>query len=97
MGKDIIYLGVPCSAAGDKQSVIPCTREDEAIAIAVGFHLCGIKNVRVFMQNSGYGHCLDAITSLLMPYGIKIPIEVYPGADVPQHQPMNKLFKRIKL
>jgi sulfopyruvate decarboxylase TPP-binding subunit len=94
MKSETIYLGVPCSATG-KNSLMPCTREDEAIAVAVGFYLCGIKNTEVFMQNSGYGHCLDIITSLLMPYGIDIEICVYRGSETSQHEYMNLIQKDL--
>lgn len=90
---DKVYLGVPCSAT-DKQSLFPCTREDEAVAIAFGIKLCGV-DVSVFMQNSGLGHCADIITSLLIPYGIEIPMEIFKGSENPQHQQMNKIFLQL--
>jgi sulfopyruvate decarboxylase TPP-binding subunit len=52
-------------------SEVPCTREDEALAFAAGVILGG-GECEVFMQNSGLGHCIDIITSLLKPYDIKI-------------------------
>ena len=91
---DKVYLGVPCSAT-DKQSLFPCTREDEAVAIAFGMKLCGVDNVEVFMQNSGFGVCLDVITSLLIPYKQNLFIEVLDGSDNPQHTCMNELWKEI--
>jgi hypothetical protein len=72
-----IYLGVPCSG-WDYKSDIPCTREDEAIAIAFGCYLCG-KKPKVFMQNSGWGNCLDVITSLWMAY---VPDNEYSELDI---------------
>lgn len=83
-----IYLGVPCSNAIET-SIMPCTREDEAVAIAFGMKLCGVDNVEVFMQNSGFACCGDIITSLLKPYGIEIPFNIYQGSDCPQHKFMN--------
>jgi hypothetical protein len=69
------YVGVPFSGCekhiGDKYLV--ATREDEAIGIAVGAWFAG-KEPLVFMQNSGLGNCVDIITSLLNPYGIKIAL-----------------------
>lgn len=88
-----ITLGVPCSAC-QKESLLPCTREDEAVAIAFGMALCG-KDVEVFMQNSGFGLCLDVITSLLVPYDVEIPFDVYEGADQPQHRFMNEIYKKL--
>lgn len=69
------YVGVPFSGCeehiGDKYLV--ATREDEAIAIAVGAWFAG-KDTLVFMQDSGIGNSLDILTSLLIPYGIQIDI-----------------------
>jgi hypothetical protein len=61
-----VVLGVP-SEGIVHESEIPCTREDEALAVAFGYWLCGAQP-RVFMQNSGWGNSLDCITSLWMPY-----------------------------
>ena len=41
----MINLGVPCSAT-KKESFFPCTREDEAIAIAFGMKLCGVDDMK---------------------------------------------------
>jgi sulfopyruvate decarboxylase TPP-binding subunit len=90
----MIYLGVPCSKS-EHQSHIPCTREDEAIAIGAGMWLCGLDNIEIFMQNSGFGLSIDVITSLIIPYGIKLDYTIYAGEDVPQHQPMNKIYKQL--
>lgn len=49
------------------------TREDEAIAMAVGAWLAG-ETPTVYMQDSGLGNSLDIITSLLIPYGIDIDL-----------------------
>jgi phosphonopyruvate decarboxylase len=89
-----ILIGVPCSEA-KYESIVPCTREDEAFAVAAGMHLCGVFNTTVFMQNSGLGNCLDVITSLLKPYDIKINLAVFGGSDTPQHNYMNKYCHKI--
>lgn len=91
---DKIYLGIPCSGC-EHESIIPCTREDEAIAIAVGMKLAGIDDVEVFMQNSGWGNCLDIITSLLEAYAIGLLIAVFKGSTTPQHKLMNEIYKDI--
>ena len=67
-------VGIPYTSCKHK-SEVPVTREDEAMAFAVGVTLGGGK-CDVFMQNSGLGHCVDIITSLLKPYEIDIPIEL---------------------
>lgn len=72
-----VVLGVPCSKfkkfIGKIDNYIPCTKEDEAMAMAVGAYLIG-KRPLVFLQNSGLGNMVDIITSLLKPYGIAIDL-----------------------
>ena len=63
-------VGVPYT--GCPEGLI-ATREDEAIGIAVGAYFTGKKPL-VYMQNSGLGNCFDILTSLLIPYGIKIDL-----------------------
>ncbi len=68
--------GVPCSIlkniiADLEEVYVPATREDEAIGMAVGAYLAGKRPV-VVMQNSGLGNSINAITSLVLLYGIKI-------------------------
>jgi sulfopyruvate decarboxylase subunit alpha len=50
---------------------VPSVREDNAVGMAVGAYLGG-KNPVVLMQNSGLGHCLNALTSLVSPYRIPV-------------------------
>jgi phosphonopyruvate decarboxylase len=88
-----LYLGIPCSDFG-YISEIPCTREDEAIAIAVGAWFVG-KTPLVFMQNSGLGHCIDVITSLLKPYDIKIDLHIANRQEPEQHAFMGKITKDL--
>lgn len=52
--------------------VVPGTREEETIGIAVGAYAAG-RNSAVFMQSSGFGNCLNAIGSLCIPHRIPIP------------------------
>ncbi len=70
-------VGVPCSSLKTEikniKRYIPCTREDEAMALAVGAYMVG-KRPLVFLQNSGLGNIVDAVTSLLKPYGIEIDL-----------------------
>ena len=78
-----LVSGVPCSYFKEFLSYIPsqedkspikhlsATREDEAIAIAIGAALSK-KRALVYMQNSGLGNIGDALTSLVQLY--KLPI-----------------------
>jgi len=79
MNKHDFVTGVPCSSLktfikGIK-SYIPCTREDEAVALAAGAYLAGKKPL-VYLQNSGLGNIVDVTTSLLNPYDIDVDLLV---------------------
>ena len=89
MKKYDFTFGIPCSFI-DHVSDVPCTREDEAMALAVGAYLGG-KKALVFMQNSGLGNCVDIITSLLKPYGIHIDIVISHRFQPEQHAFMGKI------
>jgi phosphonopyruvate decarboxylase len=70
------FVGVPCStlkafcaalAADPAVTFIPATREDIALAIAVGAYLAGRKPL-VYIQSAGLGHCVNVITTLIRAY-----------------------------
>lgn len=90
---DKFIVGVPYSNC-QFRSKIPCTREDEAIAIAAGASLCG-RDTLVFMQNSGIGNSIDVITSLLMPYKIDVEIVYNNRTEPEQHRIMGERCKKI--
>lgn len=50
---------------------LPSVREDNAVGLAVGAFLGGRSPI-VFMQNSGLGHCINALTSLVSLYRIPL-------------------------
>ena len=52
--------------------VVAATREEEAIGVAVGAYAVGRRSA-VFMQSSGLGNCINAITSLCIPCRTPIP------------------------
>lgn len=69
---------VPCSEIKEtlaQLDYVPATREDEAIGIAVGAYFAGKKPLVIF-QNTGLGVSINAILSLLKPYGIKIQLMI---------------------
>jgi len=70
------------------------TREDEAMAMAVGAYFAG-KHPLVFMQNSGLGNCVDIITSLLKPYGIEIDLLISDRAEPKHHAFMHNNTKLL--
>lgn len=64
------------------------TREDNALALAVGAYLAEEQPL-VFMESSGLGNAIDALTSLAIVYGIPLVLFIawagYKGRDVPHH------------
>lgn len=68
------FTGIPSSALKDWIAQIPkekhclCTSEYEAVGVAFGAWLAG-KRPCVYMQSDGVGCCLNALTSLVIPYG----------------------------
>ncbi len=92
-------VGVPCSRLKDFtdkiESYIPCTREDEAMALAVGACLVGKKPL-VFLQNSGLGSIVDIVTSLLKPYGIEEIDLLISERNKPEHHAfMGKITRNL--
>jgi phosphonopyruvate decarboxylase len=98
MKKYDFIVGIPCSRLKDFtdkiKNYIPCTREDEAMALAVGAYLVG-KRPLVFLQNSGLGHVIDIITSLLKPYGIKIDLLISVRSKPEHHAFIGKITKKL--
>lgn len=98
MKKYDFIIGVPCSRLKDFidriENYIPCTREDEAMALAVGAYLTGKKPL-VFFQNSGLGNVVDIITSLLKPYDIKIDLLISVRSKPEHHAFMGKITKKL--
>lgn len=80
------------------------TREDNAIALAVGAYLAG-RTPLVFMKNAGLGNSIDALTSLVMIYDIPLVLLIswsgYQGQDVPHHnvigEPLRPLIESLGL
>lgn len=52
--------------------LVPATREEEAVGIAVGSYAAG-RNAAVFMQSSGFGNSINALASLCIPARTPIP------------------------
>ncbi|MDD5025890.1 MAG: thiamine pyrophosphate-binding protein [Candidatus Peribacteraceae bacterium] len=101
-GFDFI-VGVPCSSL--KQFIedlqrdepgryIPVQREDTAVALAVGAFFAGKKPL-VFLQNSGLGHIVNIVSSLLIPYEIPIHFLVTMREMPFEHTHMYKITKPL--
>ena len=60
--------------------LVLATREEEAFGIAAGLYLGG-RRAAVLLQSSGVGNSLNALTSLLIPYEIPVPMVVSMRGD----------------
>jgi len=98
MSEHNFIVGIPCSKlkffTDDIKNYIPCTREDEAMALAVGAYFVGKKPL-VFLQNSGLGNIVDIITSLLKPYDIKIDLLISTRRNPKHHAFMGKITQKL--
>lgn len=102
------FVGVPDSTMEffidqglKKKKILICTREEEAIGIAVGMSLSKSPSV-VFMQNAGFANSISTISSLVTLY--KIPLIFMIGwrgflkTDAPEHLKIGQIQpKLIKL
>lgn len=88
LNKYDFVVGIPCSKLKDLtngiENYIPCSREDEAMALAVGAWMVG-KTPLVFLQSSGLGNIIDIITSLIRPYNIDEPDLLISIRNRPDH------------
>ena len=68
-----IYQVTRLMEEDDYFHVVSATREEEAIGIAAGAYARG-RNAAVFMQSSGFGNCVNALSSLCLPARVPIPM-----------------------
>ena len=73
---------------------IPATNEGQAIGIADGAELVGMKSC-VYLQNSGLGNCINALTSLCIPHDIHPLLIVGHRHTLPQHEVMGRVDKQM--
>ena len=73
---------------------IPALNEGQAIGIAVGAELAGSKSC-VYLQNSGLGNCINALTSLCIPHNVRPLIVVGHRHTLPQHKVMGEVDEKI--
>jgi phosphonopyruvate decarboxylase len=98
------FIGVPCSHLKDfiaelqqdtLHPYIPVSREDVAMGIAAGACMTGKKPV-VFLQNSGLGHLINIVSSLIKPYQFP-PIHLVVSVRTKpfEHEFMAKITKKL--
>ena len=110
------FTGVPCSllkgafrALEDPGRIglagriryVPAPREDSAIGLACGLAVAGQRAV-VLMQNSGFGNCVNVLTSFSLIYSVHVPLVVSwrgrDGNDAVEHDVMGReLISLIEL
>ncbi len=83
---------------GDDDHLI-CANEGSAVAAAAGHHLATGRSGLVYMQNSGFGNCVNPLLSLADPEVYSIPMMLLigwrgePGTkDEPQHKQQGKVM-----
>ena len=96
------YTGVPDSGlksfireiedSGFKH--IPAVNEGQAIGIAVGAELAGMKSC-VYLQNSGLVNCINALTSLCIAHDVYPLLIVGHRHTLPQHEVMGRGDKEM--
>jgi len=89
--------GVPCSKFKgiiNYDKVIIATKEDEALAMAIGAKLMD-KNPLVFMQDSGLGSCLTLLTSIMQYYDIEIDLLISLRKKPEYHRHMSKITPKL--
>jgi len=92
------FVGVPDSLLkpfindiirSNKKHII-ATNEGQALGIAVGAELTGMKTV-VYLQNSGIGNLINPLTSLCIPYNIRPLLVIGHRHTLPQHKVMGEI------
>jgi phosphonopyruvate decarboxylase len=68
--------------------------EGQAIGIAVGAELAGIKSC-VYLQNSGLGNTINPLTSLCIPHDIMPLLVVGHRHTLPQHKVMGEIDEEM--
>ena len=91
-----------CSVMTDEGSDIIAANEGGAIALAMGHHLATGKTPLVYMQNSGFGNCVNPLTSLADKDVYSIPMLLMigwrgePGVkDEPQHVKQGRISEEL--
>ncbi len=101
------FTGVPCSIIGNlvtnltdrpDATYVPAVREDAAVGVASGAYMAG-KIPVVLMQNSGFGQCLNTLTSLNLIYKLPCLFIVtwrgFEGKDAPEHLVMGRTCDKL--
>jgi len=90
-----VRIGVPTTKLnswmnGDE---IIATDEGSAVGMAVGYYLATGKTAVVFMGADGFMNALNALTSLVIPYGIPINWVISVGRQEEWHKEASKIVQ----
>ncbi|NUQ34383.1 MAG: sulfopyruvate decarboxylase subunit alpha [Planctomycetaceae bacterium] len=101
------FSGVPCSLlkgvikifdTDPRYGYVSAVREDSAVGMACGAYLGGAKPA-VFMQNSGLGVSINALSSLSIMYETPLLLVIswrgYQGKDAPEHIQMGAVSQKL--
>ncbi|MFD8199457.1 hypothetical protein [Streptomyces sp. NPDC059701] len=95
------FHGTPCGilaplyrALEERPGLLTVAREDNAVGVAAGAALAGASPV-VLMQNSGLGQSVNALASLVVPYGIPMLLVVSLRGVDPDPTPENTAMGRL--
>jgi phosphonopyruvate decarboxylase len=73
---------------------VTATWEAEAVAIAAGASLAGVKSC-VYLQNAGLGHTINPLASLCIPHEIDLLLVVGHRHTLPQHRVMGEIDQSL--
>ncbi|MFY1633684.1 thiamine pyrophosphate-binding protein [Solwaraspora sp. WMMB335] len=95
------FVGTPCGVLAPLYAqlqagadLITVSREDNAVGVAAGSALMG-KCPVVLMQNSGLGQSVNAIASLVTPYGIPLLFIIGMRGVAPDATSENEVMGRL--
>ncbi|MER5539947.1 hypothetical protein [Streptomyces mirabilis] len=95
------FFGTPCGILAPlyrqlelRASLRTIAREDNAVGVAAGAAMAG-QCPAILMQNSGLGQSVNAIASLVVPYGIPILLIVSMRGVAPDSTTENIVMGRI--
>lgn len=69
---------------------VVATWEAEAVALAAGALLAG-RRPCVYLQNAGLGHVVNPLTSLCIPYDLRVLLVIGHRHTLPQHRVMGEI------
>lgn len=74
---------------------ITATDEGEAVGYGAGYYLATGKRATVFMSADGFCNALNALTSYVIPEGIKMRLVISLGRQEPQHKVMSDILEEM--